>query len=262
MDFPLKPRAVRALSLSQICGSTPLVRLPLPESFSCSRVERSGKIQRAERIAELRFNQVRQLAHSVVFDITTRFRVAGLDRSAKNAHRARPAIPEGAGGDERRNRNGLELELARAYTKIGSVQATLPAPERSRSRMRTWSTPGNSGDVLRRSASDEEATVIGKRQSGANVRSRRGEMRNGGHCAPKLRCAVAEISCRHTTRTTPELRRALTIAAATLDGEHNPPAALHAYQEVPRPRQPRLLWMPTPVLQVVPNGKWRTNCRP
>ena len=130
----------------------------------------------------------------------------------------------------------LELELARAYTKIGSVQAAASSAslddcaagiqnlEHARRLLRT---------LLRRSASDEEAmaALVDADLEAANVHSRRGEMTEWRILRAEATQLLTTMAARHKDDYNLRLR-ALTTVAATLDGEHNPPAAFHAYQEV------------------------------
>jgi tetratricopeptide (TPR) repeat protein len=194
------------------------------------------QIWRAERIAELRFNQVRQLAHSVVFDMHDAIQeLPGSTMARKMLIERALQYLKALEATSGRNRD-LELELARAYTKIGSVQAASASAslddcaagiqnlEHARQLLR---------NILRRSDSDEEATValVDADLEAANVRSRRGEMPEWRTLRAEATQLLNALSARHKDDYKLRLR-ALTIAAATLDGEHNPPAALHAYQEV------------------------------
>ena len=194
------------------------------------------RIWRGEQIAELRFNQVRQLAHAMVFDVhdaiqdlpgSTVARKALIERALQYLK----ALEAGSG----RNRD-LQLELARAYTKIGKVQAASAGAsledfaagiqnlEHARALL---------ADVLQRSRDDEEAALalVDADVEAANVHARRGEMTQWR----ALRAESAEILNHMANRHPQDYRlrlRFLSHQAGTLDGEHNSAAALHAYEQV------------------------------
>lgn len=194
------------------------------------------RIWRAEQIAELRFNQVRQLAHSMVFDLhdaiqelpgSTMARKMLIERALEYLK----ALETTSG----RNRD-LQLELARAYTKIGTVQAAAASASlddcaagiRSLEHARFLL-----HDILGRSGSDEEAisALVDADIQAADVHSRRGEMSDWRALRAEATSLLNAMSARHPEDSKLRLR-ALSMAATTLDGEHNDTAALRAYEEV------------------------------
>ena len=194
------------------------------------------QIWRAERIAELRFNEVRQLAHSVVFDMHDAIQeLPGSTMARKLLIERALEYLKALEATSGRNRD-LELELARAYTKIGSVQAASASAslddcaagiqnlEHARQLLR---------NILGRSGRDEEpmAALVDADLEAANVHSRRGEMSEWRTLRAEATQLLNTMAARHKEDYKLHLR-ALTTVAATFDGEHNPPAALHAYQEV------------------------------
>jgi hypothetical protein len=130
----------------------------------------------------------------------------------------------------------LELELARAYNKIGTVQATTAGAsledcaagiqnlEHARSLLH---------DILQRSGSDEEAasTLADTNLEASDVRARRGEMGEWRALRAESTALLNSLTARHPQDVSLRLR-AMTSAADTLDGEHNVAAALKAYLDV------------------------------
>lgn len=194
------------------------------------------RIWRAEKIAELRFNQVRQLAHSVVFDMHDAIQeLPGSTMARKMLIERALEYLKALEATSGRNRD-LELELARAYTKIGTVQAAAASAsledcaagiqnlEHARSLLH---------EILKRSSSDEDAisALIDADLQAANVHSRRGEMTNWKLLRSEATELLNDMAARHKDQPMWRLR-ALTAIATTFDGEHNPAAALKAYQDV------------------------------
>ncbi len=194
------------------------------------------RIWRAEQTAELRFNQLRQFAHAMVFDVSdsmqelpgsTTARKMLIERSLQYLRGL-----ETAGGENR----DLKLELARTYTKIGTVQASAASSsledyaagiqnlEHARSLLR---------EILARTSTDEEATLalVDADTEAASVHARRGEMREWRSLRAESTDLLNRVVARHPENSSLRLR-ALTSVADTLDGEHDPAAALKAYQTV------------------------------
>lgn len=195
-----------------------------------------GRIWRAEQIAEVRFNQVRQLAHAMVFDVhdaiqevpgSTMARKLLIDRALQYLK----ALETTSG----RNRD-LELELARAYKKIGTVQATTSGAsledcaagiqnlEHARSLLH---------DILQRSSTDEEAALalVDTDLEASGVRARRGEKSEWRALRDESTARLNALAASHPRDLSLRLR-AMTSVADTLDGEHNAAAALKAYEAV------------------------------
>ena len=194
------------------------------------------RIWRAEQIAELRFNQLRQFAHAMVFDVSdsmeelpgsTIARKMLIERSLQYLRGL-----EMTGGENR----DLKLELARTYIKIGTVQATgassgledyaagIQNLQHARSLLR---------DILLRSSSDEEAALalVDADIEAASVHARRGEMSEWRSLRTESTDLLNRVVTRHPENLSLRLR-ALKSVADTLDGEHNPAVALKAYQIV------------------------------
>jgi non-specific serine/threonine protein kinase/serine/threonine-protein kinase len=196
-------------------------------------------VWRAERVAQMRFNQVRQLAHAVVFDLHDA--IAELPGSTA----ARELLVERAleylknlEATSARNRD-LQLELAQAYTKIGLVQAgkgeaslgdftgAVASYEHARAILHA---------VLQRSPGDEpaaEALVEADNQE-AGVREQRGESREWRQLRAEVGARLNDLSARHPDDRVLRLR-ALSAAAYTLDGDHDWPRARAAYERVLAP---------------------------
>ena len=193
-------------------------------------------IWRAERVAQMRFNQVRQLAHAVVFDLHDS--IAELPGSTA----ARKLLVERAleylknlEATSARNRD-LQLELAQAYTKIGLVQAgkgeaslgdftgAVASYGHARAILHA---------VLRRSPGDEaasEALVEADTQE-AGIREQRGESRQWSELRAETGAWLDELSARHPNDRALRLR-ALWAEATTLDGEHDWPRARASYERL------------------------------
>jgi non-specific serine/threonine protein kinase/serine/threonine-protein kinase len=130
----------------------------------------------------------------------------------------------------------LKLELARTYTKIGTVQAAddsssledcaagIQNLEHARSLLR---------EILVRSDADEEAALalVDADFEAADVHARRGEMNEWRSLRSEATDLLNRLAARHPEKTILRLR-ALTSVADNLDGEHNPAAALKAFEKV------------------------------
>jgi non-specific serine/threonine protein kinase/serine/threonine-protein kinase len=195
-----------------------------------------GTVWRAERVAQMRFNQVRRLAHAVVFDLHDS--IAELPGSTA----ARKLLVERAleylknlEATSARNRD-LQLELAQAYTKIGMVQAgkgeaslgdftgAVASYEHARAILHA---------VLQRSPGDEaaaEALVEADNQE-AGIREQRGESREWRELRAETGAWLNTLSARHPDDRALRLR-ALWAEVTTLDGEHDWPRARAAYERV------------------------------
>src|ERR1017187_7462967 len=195
-----------------------------------------GTIWRAERLAQMRFNQVRQLAHAVVFDLHDS--IAELPGSTA----ARKLLVERAleylrnlEATSARNRD-LQLELAQAYTKIGLVQAgkgeaslgdftgAVASYEHARAILHA---------VLERSPGDEaaaEALAEADNQE-AGIREQRGESREWRELRAETGAWLNTLSARHPDDRALRLR-ALSAAAYTFDEERDWPRARVAYERV------------------------------
>ena len=193
-------------------------------------------IWRAERVAQMRFNQVRQLAHAMVFDLHDA--IAELPGSTT----ARKLLVERAleylqnlEATSARNRD-LQLELAQAYTKIGMVQAgkgeaslgdftgAAASYEHARAILHA---------VLQRSPGDEaaaEALVEADSQE-AGIREQRGESRRWRELRAETGTWLNTLSARHPDDRALRLR-ALSAEVDTLDGEHDWSRARAAYERV------------------------------
>lgn len=194
------------------------------------------RIWRAEQIAEQRFNQVRQLAHAMIFDVhdaiqdlpgSTVARKTLIERALQYLN----ALEATSG----RNRD-LQLELARGYTKIGAVQAASHGAslvddaagvenlEHARVLLK---------DVLQRSRTDHEATLalVDADQEAANVHALRGEMNDWHALRAESAALLNGLAKRHPQDQALRLR-ALSSEAVTLQGEHNPAAARQALENV------------------------------
>ena len=191
---------------------------------------------RAERVAQMRFNQVRQLAHAVVFDLHDS--IAELPGSTA----ARKLLVERAleylrnlEATSARNRD-LQLELAQAYTKIGLVQAgkgeaslgdftgAVASYEHARAILHA---------VLERSPGDEaaaEALAEADNQE-AGIREQRGESREWRELRAETGAWLNTLSARHPDDRALRLR-ALSAAAYTFDEERDWPRARVAYERV------------------------------
>lgn len=190
------------------------------------------RVWRAEQMAELRFNQIRQFAHAMVFDVhdsmaelpgSTAARKMLIERSLQYLRGL-----ETAGGENR----DLKLELARTYMKIGTVQAAgasssledcaagIQNLEHARTLLR---------EILLRSSGDEEAALalVETDFEAADVHSRRGEMSEWKSLRAEATDLLNRMGAHHPEDYDLHLR-ALTSIANTLDGEHNPAAALKA----------------------------------
>jgi non-specific serine/threonine protein kinase/serine/threonine-protein kinase len=195
-----------------------------------------GTIWRAERLAQMRFDQVRQLAHAVVFDLHDS--IAELPGSTA----ARKLLVERAleylrnlEATSARNRD-LQLELAQAYTKIGLVQAgkgeaslgdftgAVASYEHARAILHA---------VLQRSPGDEpaaEALVEADNQE-AGIREQRGESREWRELRAEVATVLNDLSARHPEKRDLRLR-ALFAEAYTFDEERDWPRARLAYERV------------------------------
>ena len=193
-------------------------------------------VWRAERVAQMRFNQVRQLAHAVVFDLHDS--IAELPGSTA----ARKLLVERAleylknlEATSARNRD-LQLELAQAYTKIGMVQAgkgeaslgdftgAVASYEHARAILHA---------VLQRSPGDEaaaEALVEADNQE-AGIREQRGESREWRELRAETGAWLNTLSARHPDDRALRLR-ALWAEVTTLHGEHDWPRARATYERV------------------------------
>ena len=194
------------------------------------------RIWRAEQMAELRFNQLRQFAHAMVFDVhdsikelpgSTAARKMLIERSLQYLKGL-----ETTGGQNR----DLKLELARTYTKIGTVQAAddsssledcaagIQNLEHARSLLR---------EILSRSSTDEEAALalVDADFEAGDVHARRGEMNEWRSLRSEATDLLDRAAARHPEIYSLRLR-SLASVANTLDGEHNPAAALKAYGKV------------------------------
>jgi len=134
-----------------------------------------------------------------------------------------------------RNRD-LELELARAYKKIGTVQATTAGAslgdcaagilnlEHARSILH---------EILKRSESDDEAALalVDTDLEASGVRGRRGEMSEWRTLRAESTSVMNALAARHPQDLSLRLR-AMTLVATTLEGEHNAQAALKAHEAV------------------------------
>jgi eukaryotic-like serine/threonine-protein kinase len=194
------------------------------------------RIWRAEQIAELRFNQVRQLAHAMVFDVHDAIQdLPGSTTARKVLIERALEYLKGLEATSDRNRD-LELELARAYTKIGRVQAAAAGAsledcaagiqnlEHARSLLR---------DIVKHGNQDDEAqlALVEADLEAADVHARRGEMSEWRALRVESMALLNEMAVRHPEDIRLRLR-ALIAVADTLDGEHNPSAALKAFQDV------------------------------
>ena len=193
-------------------------------------------IWRAERVAQVRFNQVRQLAHAVVFDLHDS--IAELPGSTA----ARKLLVERAleylknlEATSARNRD-LQLELAQAYTKIGLVQAgkgeaslgdftgAVASYEHARAILHA---------VLDRSPGDEAAAeaLLEADAQEAGIREQRGESSEWRQLRAETGAWLNTLSGRHPDDRALRLR-ALSTAAYTLDEERDWPRARVAYERV------------------------------
>jgi non-specific serine/threonine protein kinase/serine/threonine-protein kinase len=196
-------------------------------------------VWRAERVAQMRFNQVRQLAHAVVFDLHDS--IAELPGSTA----ARKLLVERAleylknlEATSARNRD-LQLELAQAYTKIGMVQAgkgeaslgdftgAVASYEHARAILHA---------VLERSHGDEAAAeaLVEADDQEAGIRAQRGESREWRELRAEAGAWLNTLSARHPDDRALRLR-VLWAEATTLDGEHDWPRARAAYERVLSP---------------------------
>jgi tetratricopeptide (TPR) repeat protein len=194
------------------------------------------RIWRAEQSAELRFNQVRQLAHAMVFDVHDAIQdLPGSTVARKVLIERALEYLKGLEATTNRNRN-LELELARAYTRIGTVQAATAGAsledcaagiqnlEHARSLLLDISKPGNQDEEIQLALVDVDLEA-------ADVHARRGEMSEWRSLRAEATGRLNEMAARHPEDNSLRLR-ALTAVADTLDGEHNPSAALQAFEAV------------------------------
>lgn len=194
------------------------------------------RIWRAEQIAEQRFNQVRQLAHAMIFDVHDAIRdLPGSTVARKTLIERALQYLNALEATSGRNRD-LQLELARAYTKIGAVQAASAGAslvddaagvqnlEHARVLLK---------DVLQRSRSDDEAALalVDADQEAANVHALRGEMKDWRALRAESATYLDVIAKRHPQDKAVHLR-ALSSEAVTLEGEHDPAAALQALDQV------------------------------
>jgi non-specific serine/threonine protein kinase/serine/threonine-protein kinase len=194
------------------------------------------RIWRAEQMAELRFNQLRQFAHAMVFDVHDSIKeLPGSTAARKMLIERSLQYLKGLETTSGQNRD-LKLELARTYTKIGTVQASSASSsledcaagiqnlEHARSLLR---------DILVRSDTDEEAALalVDADFEAADVHALRGEMREWRSLRSEATDLLNRVAARHPEKYSLRLR-ALTSVANTLDGEHNPAAALKAYEKV------------------------------
>jgi eukaryotic-like serine/threonine-protein kinase len=208
----------------------------LATSFLLLATAAALRIWRDERIAELRFNQVRQLAHAMVFDVHDAIEeVPGSTMARKLLVDRALEYLKGLEITSGHNR-GLELDLARAYTKIGTVQATTGGAsledcaagiqnlEHARSLLH---------DILQRSSADEEAAqiLVDADLEASSVRGRRGEMTEWRALRAESISLLNSLAARHPQDLRLRLR-AMTSVANTFDGEHNAAAALKAYEDV------------------------------
>ena len=193
-------------------------------------------IWRSERVAQMRFNQVRQLAHAVVFDLHDS--IAELPGSTA----ARKLLVERAleylknlEATSARNRD-LQLELAQAYTKIGMVQAgkgeaslgDFTGAVASYGRAR-----GILHAVLQRSPGDEAAAeaLVEVDDQEAGIREQRGESREWRQLRVETAAWLNTLSARHPHDRALRLR-ALWAEAYTFDEERDWPRAQAAYERV------------------------------
>ena len=194
------------------------------------------RIWRAEQMAELRFNQLRQFAHAMVFDVHDSIKeLPGSTAARKMLIERSLQYLKGLETTSGQNRD-LKLELARTYTKIGTVQASSASSsledcaagiqnlEHARSLLR---------DILLLSSTDEEAALalVDADTEAANVHALRGEMSEWRSLRSEATYLLNRVAARHPEKDSLRLR-ALTSVSNTLDGEHNPAAALKAYETV------------------------------
>ncbi|HWE84129.1 MAG TPA: protein kinase [Terracidiphilus sp.] len=194
------------------------------------------RIWRAEQIAEQRFGQVRQLAHAMIFDVHDAIEdLPGSTAARKTLVESTLKYLKALEATSGRNRD-LDLELARAYTKVGAVQAAAGRAslddcaagvqnlEHARDLLK---------EVLVRSSTDEEAVtaLVDADVAAAEVHARRGEMSQWRILRAEAAILLEDMAKRHPGDRRLALRCLLT-AATTIDGEHDHPAALAAYQQV------------------------------
>lgn len=194
------------------------------------------RVWRAEQMAELRFNQLRQFAHAMVFDVHDSIKeLPGSTAARKMLIERSLEYLKGLETTSGQNRD-LKLELARTYTKIGTVQASSASSsledcaagiqnlEHARSLLR---------DILLLSSTDEEAALalVDADTEAANVHARRGEMNEWRSLRSEVTELLNRMAALHPEKYSLRLR-ALTAVADTLDGEHNFTAALKAYEAV------------------------------
>ncbi len=194
------------------------------------------RVWRAEQMAELRFNQLRQFAHAMVFDVHDSIKeLPGSTAARKLLIERSLQYLKGLETTSGQNRD-LELELARTYTKIGTVQASSASSsledcaagiqnlEHARSLLR---------EILVRSSSDEEAALalVDADFEAADIHALRGEMSEWRTLRSEATDLLNRVAARHPEKDSLRLR-ALTSVANTLDGEHNPAVALKAYEKV------------------------------
>jgi non-specific serine/threonine protein kinase/serine/threonine-protein kinase len=193
-------------------------------------------VWRAERVAQMRFHQVRQLAHAVVFDLHDS--IAELPGSTA----ARKLLVERAleylknlEATSARNRD-LQLELAQAYKKIGMVQAgkgeaslgdftgAVASYEHARAILHA---------VLQRSPGDETAAeaLVEAADGEAGIREQRGESREWHELRAETGAWLNTLSARHPDDRKLRLR-ALWAEVTTLDGEHDWPRARATYERL------------------------------
>jgi non-specific serine/threonine protein kinase/serine/threonine-protein kinase len=184
----------------------------------------------------MRFNQVRQLAHAVVFDLHDS--IAELPGSTA----ARKLLVERAleylknlEATSARNRD-LQLELAQAYTKIGLVQAgkgeaslgdftgAVVSYEHARAILHA---------VLERSPGDEAAAeaLVEADDQEAGIREQRGESREWSELRTEVGARLNDLSVRHPDDRKLRLR-ALSAEAYTFDEERDWPRARATYERV------------------------------
>jgi tetratricopeptide (TPR) repeat protein len=193
-------------------------------------------IWRAERLAETRFNQVRQLAHAVVFDLHDSIAELPGSTAARKllVERALEYLQHlEAGG---RGNRELQLELAHAYIKIGMVQAgkgaaslgdfagSVTSYAHARSILH---------EVLRRSRDDEEAAtaLVEADEQESGIREQRGESSQWRALRSEEAALLNDLAARNPREPARRLR-AIFCEAATFDGEHDWPRARAAYERL------------------------------
>lgn len=195
------------------------------------------RIWRAEQIEEIRVNQLSQFAHAMIFDVhdaiqelpgATTARKILIERTLENLKSLEATSAQS---------RDLKLELARAYTKIGTLQAGASGSseedyaagivnlEHARSLLKT---------ILARSSNPDDEVALALVDAdleAAGVRGRRGETSEWKVLRAESNTMLTAMAARHPEDYSLRLR-AMTSIANTLTGEHNPAAAVEAYRQL------------------------------